>query len=139
LIEILLVGAFGAAAANGQQPSGPREEARDVSLIQLIATPERYEGQLVRVVGVAQFGQEESALYLHREDAELLRAANAVWLDVKQDYKTLAGAFVLAEGRFTAGDRGHLGAFAGELKNVRRLEKHPTRADLKRLRKEWPQ
>ena len=116
-------------------PSGP--EARAVSMIQLIATPERYEGRLVRLAGVFQFGMEESALYLHREDADLLNGENGVWIDGKEgltekDYQALSGSYVLVEGVFTSKSRGHMGMFAGELRPVRRLERKRTRADYQR-------
>ena len=117
----------------GIQPPPPDENAEAVSLIQLIATPERFEGHMVRVIGVAQFGSEESALYLHREDSDLLNVSNAVWLATDKDYRSLKGAFVIVEGRFTAREHGHLGAFPGTIREIRRLQRMRTRADYQRL------
>ncbi len=42
-----------------------------ISLINLIATPERYHGKWVRVQGVANFEFEGNALFLHKEDYKL--------------------------------------------------------------------
>ncbi len=50
-----------------------------VSLIQLIATPEKFNGRLISVVGFLGMG-ERAALCLHREDAEHGLASN--WVDV---------------------------------------------------------
>jgi hypothetical protein len=52
-----------------------------VSLVQLIATPSMFEGRRVIVQGFCRQGFEERSLYLHREDAEFLNLANAVWLE----------------------------------------------------------
>ena len=125
----------------GAQPPPSSAEPVSVSLIRLLANPDRYEGRLVRVIGVFHFGMEESVLYLHREDEELLNANNAVWVSPKagsreQDYKELSGAFVIVEGRFTAKAHGHLGAFPGELQSVSRLQKLRTRADFAKERTE---
>ncbi|MGE3425112.1 MAG: hypothetical protein AB7N24_23935 [Dehalococcoidia bacterium] len=70
------------------------------------------------------------------EDAELLNCSNAVWLSVTRDYTNLSGAFVIVEGQFTTKGRGHLGAWPGELRDIRRLERMRTRADYERMRQE---
>jgi hypothetical protein len=105
----------------GSQPPPPLVEARDVSLIHLIANPEQHEGKMVRLVGVAHFEFEEAALYLHREDEAVMNSQNAIWIGGKAgytqaDYKALSGAFVIVEGRFTGKAHGHLGAYPGELR-----------------------
>ena len=41
---------------------------KDVSLVQLIATPERYDGKRVMVIGYLRLEFEGNALYLHSED-----------------------------------------------------------------------
>jgi hypothetical protein len=127
----------------GSQPPPSGEEADSISMIQLIANPGKYEGRLIQLVGVAHFGQEEAALYLHREDRELLNTTNAVWVGGKagftrKDYESLSGAFVIVEGRFTAKEHGHLGAYPGALESVRRLEKKRTRTDYENMRKPSP-
>jgi len=108
--------------------SGAHDEPASVSIVQLLATPERYEGRLVRVKGVAHFEFEESALYLHREDAECMNSSNGLWLRTG-GHDDLSNAFVIVEGRFTARSHGHLGAWPGEIKNISRLERAGTRKD----------
>jgi hypothetical protein len=98
-----------------------------VSLIQLIATPEKYEGRRVRVEGFCRFVHEEQSVYLHREDAELLNTDNGVWLHVKQR-EDVNGVFVRVEGTFTRQNRGHLDAWPGalvEITKLERIEKRP--------------
>ena len=113
------------------------DEPPSVSIIQLLATPERYEGRLVRVQGVAHFAFEESALYLHREDADCMNSSNGVWLD-SDARADLSDKFVIVEGRFTAKDHGHLGAWPGEIQDVTRLERAGVRRDYQRMREPPP-
>ena len=120
--------ALAAASALSLGASGPRDEPVSVSLIQLLATPERYEGRLVRVKGVAHFEFEESALYLHQEDAECMNSSNGLWLNAG-GHDDLSDAFVIVVGRFTGKSHGHLGAWPGELTNVSHLERAGTRKD----------
>jgi len=108
--------------------SGGQREPEPVSIIQLLATPARYEGRLVQVRGIAHFEFEESALYLHREDADHMNSANGLWLEAG-GHDDLSDVFVLVEGRFTARSHGHLGAWPGEIDHVTRLERAGTRKD----------
>jgi hypothetical protein len=110
------------------------DEPLSVSIIQLIATPERYEGKRVSVEGIAHFEFEESALYLHREDADCMNSSNGVWLDAPAR-PDLNDTFVVVVGRFTACSHGHLGAWPGEIQDVRHLEKAGTRRDYQRVPK----
>ena len=139
---LLLIGLLFPILARSQPPP-PDVEAIDLSLIQLLANPEKYEGRRVRLVGVAHFEFEEAVLYLHREDEAVMNSRNAIWIGGKAgyteaDYKNLSGAFVYVEGIFTGKAHGHLGAFPGELKDVRRLEKKRTRADYESMRRRRP-
>jgi hypothetical protein len=109
-------------------------EPENVSLIQLIATPEKYEGKQIRVVGALWFEFEEQALYLHTEDRKLLRTENAVWLKIpptlKAKARALSDGFALVEGRFSSLNEGHFEGFAGSVDDVRRLDRALTREEL---------
>lgn len=98
-----------------------------MSLVQLVVLPAEFEGRKVRVQGFCRFVFEEQSLYLHREDAELLNTANAVWLDTKERHEGLNGTFVRVEGTFTRKDHGHLGLWPGALVQITRLERVRTR------------
>jgi hypothetical protein len=108
--------------------SNASDQPKAVSIVQLVATPERYEGLLVQVKGVAHFEFEERALYLHREDADSMNSSNGVWLDAS-GHADLSDAFVIVEGWFTAKSHGHLGAWPAEIQRIRRLERAGTRKD----------
>lgn len=108
--------------------------AARVSLMQLIATPERYHGKLVSVEGYLSVEFEDFGLYLTRDDFEHLNGSNAVWIDFKpgvlkgpagmtpNDNKDLSGRFVRLEGTFDAQYHGHMGAFAGSMHNISRID-----------------
>jgi len=124
---VLLLSVVGIATA-----ASPEEQPTRVSLIQLIATPERFEGRLVEVRGFCRYVFEEHAIYLHREDAELVNAANGIWLDVEsKEYESLNDNYVFVVGAFTAKEHGHLGSWPGELQRIIRLEWTPTRAEIR--------
>ncbi|HUL21797.1 MAG TPA: hypothetical protein VLZ10_10100 [Thermodesulfobacteriota bacterium] len=100
-----------------------------VSLINLIATPEKYHGKWVRVIGIANFEFEGDALYLSQSDYKFV-TKNAVWLSldtavIKVDESTLAkefnGLHVVVEGIYDMNDHGHMGLFSGAITNVTRI------------------
>jgi hypothetical protein len=94
-----------------------------VSLINLVATPERYDGKYVSVLGYVSLEFEGSAIYLDREDMRRCLTKNAIWLNVElgtnipreELYRRFHGKCCLVEGRFNAQDKGHLGLFSGGL------------------------
>jgi hypothetical protein len=118
--------------------SAGANEPQGVSLLQLIATPERYEGKRVLVEGFCHFAFEEHSLYLHREDSDLLNVANAVWLDTPGAHEALTETFVRVEGVFTAKEHGHLGAWPGELQSITRFERARTRRDYEKTSRDLP-
>jgi hypothetical protein len=99
-------------------------------MTQLLASPERFEGKRIQVQGVFQRGNEERALYLSQDDAEYLNFASGVWLESTKDADS-NGAFVVVEGTFTAGERGHEGLWPGEIRSISRI-------DLVKRRSEYP-
>ena len=101
-----------------------------VSLINLIATPEKYQGKWVMVEGVCNFEFEGYALYLSQEDRKHGLVKNALWASwdtLGVDTYDLAFAFkfhgrhVLVEGYFDARNHGHVGLFSGAITNVTRI------------------
>ncbi len=110
----------------GQLPSHldkANQNAISVSLMTLIANPERYVGKMVRVIGFVQLEFEGNAIYLHEEDFRRAITDNALWLDVPQGFHGYeAGSYAIVEGTFTTKSHGHMGMFSGEIANVTRLE-----------------
>jgi hypothetical protein len=125
---VALVIIVGMSRVSPAQLESPRldkanQNAISVSLITLIANPERYEGKVVRVIGFVQLEFEGNAIYVHEEDFRRAITDNALWLDVPRGFRGYeAGSYAIVEGTFTAKDRGHMGMFSGDIKNVTRLE-----------------
>jgi hypothetical protein len=113
---LLHLGAVG--WANAEQP-------KDVSMIQLIADPQRFDGQSVRAVGFLRLEFEGNAVYLHREDYEKAILQNGIWIDLTDEQlrssAKLNNGYVLVEGVFSASKKGHLGIWPGSLQRVSRL------------------
>jgi hypothetical protein len=107
-------------------PSGASAaEPINVSMIQLIADPQRFDGQNIRVIGFMRLEFEGNAVYLHREDYERAVLQNGVWIELTDpQIKTSAklnNGYVIIEGTFSAKERGHLGIWSGSIQKVSRL------------------
>jgi len=111
------------------------ESAIPVSLINLIATPDQFEGKLVLVEGFASFEFEGSALYLTSEDYTHQLYRNAIWLTVTSlsevELKALDRRFVSVEGRFRSTDRGHGDLYAASVEVTKIVRRGPYRQLLK--------
>ena len=109
---------------DGAQKTAPT--ILDVSLVQLIANPDRFDKRRVRVIGFCWFEFERTALHLHREDFERGLSKNAVWLSVgwpvPAAYADAKGKYAIVEGTFNAKDHGHMDMFAGSIGAITRLE-----------------
>ena len=112
-----------------------------VSMVQLIATPEKYDGQLITVEGYLSVEFEDFALYLSHDDYDHLNGDNAVWVDFKpgilrgpagvspNENKVWQGEFVSVEGTFDANSHGHMGSFAGAIREISRIVVGYSRAE----------
>jgi hypothetical protein len=107
---------------DGQQTAAPR-----ISLVQLIANPEKYDGELVNVVGFLTMGGEGTGLYLH--DADFLNGIDGDALSVdrtKEMYVNkdqLGMNYVLIEGTFQKNDKKLIGyPQTGRITRVRRCD-----------------
>jgi hypothetical protein len=97
-------------------------------LLQLIATPEAFDGMYVRVCGFVRIEHEGTAVYLHREDWEHALTKNGLWLvanDATPEGSKEAqvqNRYALIEGRFSATRKGHLSLWSGSIENITRME-----------------
>jgi hypothetical protein len=102
------------------------QEPTDVTLVRLIANPEKFDGKLIRVIGFLRLEFEGNVLYLHREDYENAILGDGIWVDVTPVVAKLSATlnmnYVLLEGIFSAGERGHMGMWSGTIKQVRRAQ-----------------
>jgi hypothetical protein len=117
-----------------------------VSLVGLLAEPERYDGRKVLVGGFVTLEMEGTSLHLDESAYEGGLRKNALWLDAP-DWLAAAEAGRLnrhygeVAGTFVASQRGHMGAYSGALTQLRRIQPAFTQSDVEqwrlRRRREW--
>lgn len=116
MLLLLLASVIG---ATGDTPTSMPEE---VSLMQLIATPERYDGKQVQVVGFLRLEFEGNGLYLHEEDYKHSITKNSLWIvrnpRIDMRSKALDMHYVMLIGTFTASRKGHMNLFSGSLTDI---------------------
>lgn len=101
--------------------------ATDVSMVQLLATPEKYDGKLVRVIGVGNLEFEGNYISLSKED-HMHGAGNSIWIELGEkaisydEAKEYNGKYVIVEGFFDKDDRGHFDMFCGSIKDISRYQ-----------------
>ena len=114
-------------SGSSETPNSANQYAKDVTMIQLIATPEKYDGQLVKVIGVGNLEFEGNCISLSKEDLKY-RVGNSIWIELGE--KTISyeeaqkynGEYVIIEGIFDKDDCGHLDMFCGSIKNISRYD-----------------
>ena len=97
-----------------------------VSLVALIANPEKYDNHYIGVDGIAYFDSKNgiNGIFLTREDKENANGLNAIFVVFAASVKNpdqFNDRFVSLQGRFDAQNKGHLGSFCGTLKDVIRV------------------
>lgn len=103
-------------------------EYQEVSLISLIANPEKYNKRHVRVIGYLNIEFEGNGLYFHKEDYNRSIEKNGLWVEMSRDsifspqVKKCNRNYVLIEGTFDSENTGHRGMWSGSLKDIKRLE-----------------
>lgn len=101
--------------------------AIDVSMVQLLTSPEKYDGKLVRVIGVGNLEFEANHLSLSKED-HTYNTGNSIWIELGEkaisyeEAKKYNGKYVIVEGFFDKDDKGHFGMFCGAIKNISRYQ-----------------
>jgi len=124
--------AFKKALVNAE-PHRP-EDLPDISLIKLLANPELYNQQVVRVQGFLELEFEGTALYLHREDWEQMLTRNALWLDVRAEIWErkfeLTERYVQVRGVFQSDFRGHMDLFGGAITQIQDIRTTPSREEI---------
>lgn len=124
---LIVLGAALGGAALMQRAKAGNDWPADVTMVQLLATPERYHGQTVRVIGVGNLEFEGNGLYLHKEDLTY-RTGNCLWVELTAEAGTWEqvsscnGQYVIVEGVFDMNDHGHMGLFAGAITGITRWD-----------------
>ena len=108
--------------------TGTKIDPIRVSIMHLIANPERYHDKYVQVIGVWNIEFEENCLYLTCDDWNYLNFKNAIWLNFGNEFfgseeekeaMLLNGKYVDVTGKFNATDTGHMGVSSGGLMDIR--------------------
>lgn len=129
LLLLVLAAQWNLAAAStcGQTDDKGRCVLLEVSMVELIASPEKFDGSRVRVIGFLKLEFEGDALYLHKDDYTHSLLRNGLWADL--DEKKLSkkatcrsGKYALVEAKFIAKNRGHMGLWSGALEEIARCE-----------------
>ena len=94
-------------------------EPQIVPMQQILADPQQFEGQRVRVTGFLRLEFEANALYLDRNDFNNSVIPHSLWLDLKdaqlRSLSKLNNGRVIVEGVFIAKGKGHAGMWPGSL------------------------
>lgn len=112
-------GQAGQGAQGGRAAPGPQE----VSIIELLANPARFDGKQIRVTGYLVREFEGDAIYLHRDDYDHAIFRNGLWTTFARDeseQRCKSRRYASVEGKFSARNRGHLGAWGGAIENIAR-------------------
>lgn len=100
----------------------------DISLIKLIANPEKYDGKVIQVRGYLNLEFEGNAIYLHKEDYSKALTDNGFWVNFskeiaeKKNLNDYSKKYVIIVGTFDMKSLGHMGLFGGTIKNITRLD-----------------
>jgi hypothetical protein len=122
-LALLIGGVTNSAHAQmvGYFPKGGADiDADDVSLVQLIANPAKYDGKIVRITGFLHLEFEGNVIYLHAEDFRFSLTKNGIWINVprdmtKEQMKAVNDQYVICTARFNARN-------SGEVTDVSRLQ-----------------
>ena len=122
---------YGDCQMTGYYPKGgPDIPAEQVSLIQLIANPQAYDGKTVRIIGFLHLEFEGNVIYLHNEDFRYGIEKNGLWIDIpkgmsQEQMKAVNDHYVICTARFVSNMHGHMGMNSGEVADVSRLQVWP--------------
>ena len=93
----------------------------DVSLVELIAVPEKFHGKVVRVIGYVTLGFESNGVCLSDDTRS---GRDCVFLDVEGvEDPGFRKDWALVQGTFDGELRGHLGCCSGTIHSISRLER----------------
>lgn len=97
-----------------------------VSMIKLLANPDKYNGKKVMVEGYLNLEFEGNGLYFHKEDYNNGMSKNALWVDLNKPITAQAQKcklnYVIIEATFDGNQGGHMDAYSGTLKDVTRVD-----------------
>jgi len=106
--------------------SEPIKEVKNISMIELIANPEKFNGKHVRLIGYSLIKFEVHGVFVSENDAKHSIMKNGLWIVFANielnKYKKLNEKYILIEGIFDSHKKGHFGMYSGEIRDIGRLE-----------------
>ena len=118
---------FSLSVASAQQTRIANVE--QVSMLQLIASPEKFDGKVIQVVGFLRLEFEGNMLYAHQEDYEHRIFKNALWVvrnsRIDQNAQKLDQRYVIIIGTFDASHKGHESLASGTITNITAADPWP--------------
>lgn len=136
-VVIVSIGVALSIAASGQSrtPAQARKaQPLSVSMVPLLASPQKYDGKLIRVIGVLGIQFESNALYLHEEDYEYGITKNSFFVRLTEEqekkFRALNKKYVIVEGMFSANGPEAREMTSGAIFDISRLEKWGTLDDV---------
>lgn len=103
----------------------------DVSIVELIANPAKYDGKRVRLMGYIHFEFEGNGIYLHKDDQQFSLGYNGLWVEWAERATRspeCQDTYALIEGTFRATHRGHMSLWSGAITGMTRCMKWPSPA-----------
>lgn len=103
---------------------GTMKEISNVSIINLVATPDIYHKKKIRLIGFVTVEFERTVVFLSRTDAEHSINKNGVWIDLEitDKHKEFHNHYCLVEGIFDMDSRGHGHMYSGSIREIKRIE-----------------
>lgn len=106
------------------------QNIEDVSMMKLIVNPEKYHGELVRIIGVSRIEFEGDGVWFTKEHFNHSILKNSLWIEpdynalgaTRQQLEQFNGKYVLMEGVFNKDNHGHLGMYSGALEKITRFQ-----------------
>ncbi len=127
-VTIVLLTALSAARVSQAQNNPIRNS---VSIVQLIATPEKYDHKVVQVRGFLRLEFEGDAIYLHEDDYRHAIHNNGLMVvtnpKIDREADELNLHYVVLEGTFDADNHGNMGLNSGTITNITFVGICPTR------------
>ena len=110
------------------QPAKSEERSVvSVTMVQLLTSPERYDGKRIRVIGILNLEFEGTALYLRPNDASTIPTnyKNGFWISIPAETykakKALHRKPVILEGTFDVSLKGHLSGWQAGITDISQL------------------
>ncbi len=105
-------------------------EEKEVSMVQLLARPELFDGKSIEVVGVGNYEFESDRLFLCREHFKFFLVQNSIALEANlkkigktgKQLKEMNGKYVIVKGVFKMDARAHFSGTNPALLNVTRWD-----------------